>query len=399
MSTNSLQCGIAHGQGRAHRSRFLITLDVGIGDAIAIGLCAIEQILENDPLAWGAIDVLCNELQAHIFACDPRIRQVIVTNTVFFPGAHIRQWLRGLLLDAEAKRIVRFLKQKQYEAVLPCTVAPGLYFRLRSHIMYPHLFELANRFLNAHKRMDLHESLVVRHMVDCYFQKSLWSAPQDTDIHLYLPLPALQRAQETITRLKRAAPVEERCCKVLVTAPDTASAVTRPPLELLIEAFSAALRAQPDLIIAVLPSYTETTRSLHLSQALCTNYPQRVFLLPAEPKAHLLDTAAFIDQADIFVSGDTGIMHLAAARKVGIERDNSLLAPRNKVKLIALFGGTNPGYYGYRKRTTIIGWGRKEQEALRPGFFKGAYRMKKPHLFDHISPQQITDAILASSAS
>ncbi|HEU5228996.1 MAG TPA: glycosyltransferase family 9 protein, partial [Ktedonobacteraceae bacterium] len=116
---------------------------------------------------------------------------------------------------------------------------------------------------------------------------------------------------------------------------------------------------------------------------------------PAEPRAHLLEVVALIDQADIFVTGDTGVMHLAAAEKKLREEDDRRFSPRNAVKIIALFGGTNPAYYGYSKRTTIVGWGRKEQTALRPGFSKESYNLRGRNLFDHISAQQIAQAVQA----
>jgi len=187
--------------------------------------------------------------------------------------------------------------------------------------------------------------------------------------------------------------MEKEGGKVLVIAPDTASAVTRPPIELLIAAFSSVLAACPQLIVYILPSYTETTRSLHLLKVLREHHPHRVFLMPAEPRTHLLEIAALIDQADIFVTGDTGVMHLAAAHKQ-LREEDTCFVPQNSVQIVALFGGTNPGYYGYSRRSTIVGWGRKEQTAFRPGFSKEAYNLRGRNLFDHISSQQIADAIL-----
>lgn len=120
----------------------------------------------------------------------------------------------------------------------------------------------------------------------------------------------------------------------------------------------------------------------------------RVFLMSAEPRASLLETTAFIDQADIFVTGDTGLMHLAASTKTLRPGEDTQYSPRNEVKIITLFGGTNPGYYGYRQRTIILGWGRKEQMAFRPGIAKEAYDPKGRDLFDHISPELLTRAIV-----
>jgi ADP-heptose:LPS heptosyltransferase len=389
-----LHCYTPCDQEKPDTPRFLVTLDVGIGDAVAVGLSAVDQIVEDDPLAAGAIDVLCNGFQAQIFEYDPRINRIIETSKVFFPGTHITQWLRGITLDPEAAHVVHFLRERRYEAIFPSIVAPGLYFRLHSHIMYPRLFEMARNFLTFRRQVDIHLSTIVRHMVNHYFRKTTSTVSRDKDILLYIPSEHVQKAMKTVATLKEEVSIAEEDCKVLVIAPDTASAVTRPPIDLLMAALSKVLVACPNLIVYILPSYTETTRSLHLLKVLSKNYPHRVFLMPAEPRAHLLETTALIDQADIFVTGDTGVMHLAAAHKKLKEGDDTRFAPKNSVKIIALFGGTSPSYYGYSRRTTIVGWGRKEQTALRPGFSKESYNLRGRNLFDHISSQQIADAIL-----
>ena len=393
MSESYLHCYTPY-QEQPDTPRFLVTLDVGIGDAVAVGLSAVDQIVEDDPLAAGSIDVLCNELQAQIFEYDPRINRIIETNKVFFPGIHISQWLRGITLDPEAADVVHFLRERGYEAIFPSIVAPGLYFRLHSHIIYPHLFEMASNFLAFRRQADIHVSTIARQMVNHYFRKTTSTVSLDKDILLYIASEHVQKAMKTMATLKEEAPIEEEDCKVLVIAPDTASAVTRPPIDLLVAALSKILMACPNLIVYILPSYTEITRSLHLLKALSKNYPHRVFLMPAEPRAHLLETTALIDQADIFITGDTGVMHLAAAHKKLREGDDTRFAPKNSVKIIALFGGTSPSYYGYSRRTTIVGRGRKEQTALRPGFSKESYNLRGRNLFDHISPQQIAEAVL-----
>ncbi len=59
---SSLYAEDAQGTSPAARSkadtpRFLITLDGGIGDTVLAGLSAIDQIIKNDPAAYGKIDI------------------------------------------------------------------------------------------------------------------------------------------------------------------------------------------------------------------------------------------------------------------------------------------------------------------------------------------------------
>jgi len=407
--------------------RYLITLDVGIGDAVAIGLSAVDQIIRNDPAAYGNIDVLCNRLQGEIFAYDPRINNILVTDITFFPSPKPTTWLKTIFLDHERASMVHLLRERHYKAVFPSIVAPGLYLGLHSRIMLPNILKLMKDLLIQHHPvdgagpmerrdpMDRHPHPVrgtgnrgtgnrgggpslrtfARQMVNRSFGEKIPDAAlEEEEVLLYLGPEQVRKAMQTAVKIKQEANVGNADSRLLVVAPDSATAVTRPPTNLLAAALSKALEECHNLIVCILPSYTDTAAAENLRSSLAPHFDRRVFLLPVKPGATLLETAAFLDQADIFVSGDTGVMHLAATTKMLKSGSNAQFRPRNAVKIITLFGGTNPGYYGYRQRATIVGSGRKEQKAFRPGFSKEAYNARGRNLFDHNSPQEVTAAIL-----
>jgi ADP-heptose:LPS heptosyltransferase len=54
--------------------------------------------------------------------------------------------------------------------------------------------------------------------------------------------------------------------------------------------------------------------------------------------------ASLLDLCDVFVTGDTGPMHIAAARKVCSDGDFSF---RNRTAMVSLFGATDSRIYGY----------------------------------------------------
>ncbi len=279
-------------------SRFLITLDKGIGDALLVGLSAVDQIIYNDPKAYGKIDILCTPLQSQFFEYDPRINKVIQTDKIFACGPQVTEWLRGISLDMEAAQVIHFLQSRCYEAILPAIVAPGLYLRLHTQLMHPQVFKLAKNLLLQGSPSDIPMHKFIRQMVNKYFCKDI-------------------------------------------------------PAE----------------------------------------FADRVFMLQDESISTLLNTAALLDQADIFVTGDTGVMHLASAiKKVRQDMATSCM-PKNSVKIIAIFGGTNPDIWGDSKRTIIVGRGRREQRCFSPGFVKDMYNPKGKDLFDHVSPQQLAEAI------
>lgn len=378
---------------KADRGRFLITLAGGIGDAVVVGLGALDQIVENDPEAYGKIDVLCNPLQSQIFEYDPRLNRIIQTETAFFAGPSITEWPRAIRLDAEGARVARFLRERHYEAIFPSIMAPGLYGALHARMMYPDLFRLVQDLLMRRTPSDVPVYKMVRQMVNRYFNKDIPLSALSSEIPLYVDTKHIQQAATLIEHLKKKSPHYQQSAQVLLVAADSNSQVTRPPTHLLAAALATILRRYDDLLVCILPSYTDTAAAARLKSALEPDFAGRVFTLPAEPKPPLLETAALIDQADLFVTGDTGVMHLAAATKRLRGAAAGPFAPRNSVKIIALFGGSNPDVWGYQERTLIVGRGRKEQRTFRPGFVKEMYRPKGKDFFDHISPHQLAEAI------
>jgi hypothetical protein len=373
-------------------SRFLITLDKGIGDALLVGLSAIDQIILNDPMTYGKIDILCTPLQSQIFKYDPRINTVIQTETKFATGPHVTEWLRGISLDKEAAQVIHFLQSRCYEAVLPAIVAPGLYLRLHAHLMYPQIFKLAKNLLQG-SPSDMPMRKFIRQMVNKYFCKDIQASELHEDVLLYLDTQHIQKAITVVEEMKQKSTVDPEKARVLLVAADSGSIVTRPPTWLLTPALANVLRKVDQLIIGILPAYTDTVAAQNLKLALLPEFAGRVFILQEESTLTLLDTAALLDQADIFVTGDTGVMHLASATKKVRQDIATSCLPKNSMKIIAIFGGTNPDIWGDNERTIIVGRGRREQRCFSPGFVKEMYNPKGKDLFDHISPQQLTEAI------
>ncbi len=234
--------------------------------------------------------------------------------------------------------------------------------------MYPDLFKLGKNFLTLRAPTGTTLRKMIRQMVNRYFKRDLPSSMLTDEVFLYMVTKNVRKATELMQQLKKRSNVGMGKAEVL--------------------------RRYHHLVVCILPSYTDTGASERLRSALAADFVERVFMLPAEPRLRLLDTAALIDQADIFVTGDTGVMHLAAAAKrIRKGATTPPFVPRNSVKIIAIFGGTNPDIFGYNERTVIVGRGRKEQRRFSPGFVKELYNPRGKDIFDHISPQQLAEAI------
>lgn len=367
----------------------------GLGDAVSIGLSAIDQIIRDDPRGETAIDVLCNHRQAEVFAHDPRIHILMHVDDSLFPTAAQGTWKRGIFLPQPTLRLARYLRGLRYSAVMPFFFGPAFFYALHTPIAFLTIREgwHALRTLQTYQCRSIRG--IVRQNINKFFARNLPEPDGNEPVPLYLRAEHLQKARQLVTRAREQAGLAPGQGSLLLVAPDTSSVITRPPTPLLAQGIAGALQEQPELIVQILPAYTDAQSSQRLWEELVQHFPGRIFLRSTEPQLSLLELAALIDQSEIFITGDTCTMHLAAAHKMLANPAPRTCSPGNQVKIIALFGGTHPGLYGYRQRTIILGDGRKEQLALTPGIAKDLYHAEGKNFFDHIVPHQLTRAILS----
>lgn len=127
---------------------------------------------------------------------------------------------------------------------------------------------------------------------------------------------------------------------VVFLNPDTASPFTRIPFHFQAE----LLNKLTDMPCRVLLGEGHTDKGV--GERLLWQLPllkrSRVKLVPAV--FSLGAYTALIDHSDVFISGDTGPLHLAAARKV---EKNGKKALRNRTSVLSVFGATPPRFSGY----------------------------------------------------
>jgi ADP-heptose:LPS heptosyltransferase len=382
-------------QSRVDATRLLVTMPWGIGDSIAVGLSAVDQIRRNDPHGEIEIDILCNQSQFEILEEDPRIHRIIQVDKNLFPTNEAGTWKRGLFLPPETVKLTQFLRDQNYAAVLTFMFAPTFFYRLHTRVLFLNVRQVVQVISALRAYEDMPIQKIIRLSINKFFDAGAPEPSADEVIPLYICPEHVQKARQEIASIKELAAIPPEQSKLLLVAPDTSSVITRPPTHLLAEGIAGALQNNQHLIVDILPGYTDEQASIRLLKALAPAFPGRISMMSAEPQHPLLELAAFIDQSDLFICGDTSVMHLAAATKRIEQPVCQELSPRNSVKIIALFGGTHPGLHGYCKRTTILGRGRKEQARFTPGVAKDMYNPDGKDFFDHIAPQQLTHAILS----
>jgi ADP-heptose:LPS heptosyltransferase len=369
-------------------SKYLVTIPFGIGDAILYGLTAIDQIVRCFPASKGEIDVLCGANQAELFQYDPRINKVILVDVL---QLYRKDTWKRMLFSSEQDELLCLVRDRQYEAIFP----GNIYFSLfhHTHVMRPHLFDIVKDYLALRRLQDAPVTRRVRAIINNYFKTLGGTEHGEEGIPLYLNTELLIQGEQRVNDIKSCLSLPENG-KLLLVAPDASHEITRPSTYLLSQGIKNALNDDPSLGVCILPSYTDRNASSNLEEQLALEYKEHIYSFPSEPQPSLLFLAAFIDHAEILITGDTSIMHLAAAKKTINESERSSVSPKNLTKIIALFGGTNPGFFGHSERTKIVGRGRREQKKVRPGIGKEGYDPKGRDFFDHISPGDVSQAIL-----
>lgn len=130
---------------------------------------------------------------------------------------------------------------------------------------------------------------------------------------------------------------------VVMFNPDGASPFTTMPFPSQIALLESIVRdTSPDTTILVGAGHTAAGIGQRLIDALQAPLRAKVRIVP---KSLPLDVyAALIDLTDVFVTGDTGPLHLAAARRFSRSGSHQF---RNRTAVLSFFGATMPRMSGY----------------------------------------------------
>jgi heptosyltransferase II len=127
---------------------------------------------------------------------------------------------------------------------------------------------------------------------------------------------------------------------VIFLNPDTASPYTLIPLAHQSEILKRILAMDVSVLLGT--AFTHLGMEQRLLETLTAEQRRKVFVVPSTLPIDAY--AALIDEADIFISGDTGPLHIAAARKLS---KSGLAEFRNKTFVISVFGATPARMSGY----------------------------------------------------
>lgn len=122
--------------------------------------------------------------------------------------------------------------------------------------------------------------------------------------------------------------------------PDTASPYTLIPEHYQIELLKKVLGMGVSVLLGT--AFTHKNIEQRILAGLSEEERRRVVLVPTSLPIDAY--TALIDQADVFVTGDTGPLHIAAARKISKSGNSAF---RNRTFVISVFGATPSKMSGY----------------------------------------------------
>jgi hypothetical protein len=130
---------------------------------------------------------------------------------------------------------------------------------------------------------------------------------------------------------------------VVMFNPDGASPFTRIPFGSQVALLGLIARDTPDGTTILLGAgHTDKGVGLRLVEALPEQLRAKIRIIP--PQMPLPAYAALLDLADVFVTGDTGPLHLATARRYSRSGAHRF---RNRTAVVSVFGATMPRMSGY----------------------------------------------------
>jgi heptosyltransferase-1 len=127
---------------------------------------------------------------------------------------------------------------------------------------------------------------------------------------------------------------------VIMLNPDAASPFTRIPDESLADLLGRIV--QMDAAVLVGAGHTEAGIGERIVATLPPSFRSKTVIVPAS--LSLEAYTALLDRCDVFVTGDTGPMHLAAARKLSRSGRHDF---RNRTAVLSIFGATPARMSGY----------------------------------------------------
>ena len=308
--------------------RFLVIPDIHIGDAVMMqsSLIAVRDFFPD-----AEIDYVVNKAAAPLIEGNPDATRIIpVYSEGRFPSSKEVETLREIIRTGRydlCVNICPFLEKKDI-------AEPG---------------QPVARFLNHAPTLLRNENdpAQINHFS---YQSYLFvrgvllmaAQPVREDCFRGVRTTYSDEAIENAGRFSSEAGLSARS-PVIMFNPDSSSRFNLMPFENQVRLLGLlAAESTPDTTILLGAGHTEAGIGERLADSISSPHRSKVRIIPRSMPLEIF--SALIDFADVFISGDTGPLHLAAARRYSRSTHHQF---RNRTAVLSFFGATTPRMSGY----------------------------------------------------
>jgi ADP-heptose:LPS heptosyltransferase len=313
--------------------RVLAIGDLNIGDAINMQ-AAVSGLRDFFPGA--EIDYMMNRWAANLVEGNDEISNLwpVFTGTPF-PN------------ENDLKNIEQIVAENRYNVIFnfcPFIKENGVFPKDQKVINY---FPLALILVRNNKESITNNHIVYQTYQFIHYLFSDFVTPKRKEpfrgVKVTLSDCAIKQARDFLTSkdLLKGSPL-------ILYNPDAASRFSRIPFEL--QGSIIKQLTQLPVLILLGASHNAKDIEMELLNLLSPSERSKVVIIP--PYVPLDCYAALIDFSDVFFTGDTGPLHIAAAHKCARSKNYEF---RNRTAVFSIFGASSARIYGY--------------DSNRPGFF------------------------------
>jgi ADP-heptose:LPS heptosyltransferase len=311
------------------RNKICVIADVNIGDAITIQaiILAIQELLPG-----ANIDYIINKKAELLLEGFPGIDTVYGVYTSAPLTAEDMNIINELLEINRYDIVFNFCPFYSNKIILP----PGTIEINYLGIMPQIVKDIANPNIQSHMVLQLYN----------YVQR-LFANLEATPKRIFRGTSAIISSDAVMQSESFIQDNGLGDHKKILFNPDTSSRFTRIPFHLQISLLEMLTELHCEILLT--PGYNKKGIEHELLQALPRHKQDKCKIVPIPLPLDMF--AALVDHCDAFITGDTGLLHIAAAKKISRTGD---FVFKNCTAIFSIFGATPSRLYGY--------------DSFRPGF-------------------------------
>jgi ADP-heptose:LPS heptosyltransferase len=318
--------------------KILVIVDVNIGDAIIVqeSVKVLRHYFPNS-----CIDYICNhtggELLSGVSAAD-NVHNVLRGSGLM--SSEDRKTFREIIDRNKYTVILNFFPFLEREDIPPWLDIVHLYVPFASHIIYSwklnkerfHISVAINDFLNS-MLSELRKNAKgrIRTKLNGEAGPAVFKGNS-----IYLTHDSIDEARAFLAKHNLSA-----YDHLVYFNPNATSVYTQIPFQLQVQVIKQILTSK-DIHSLLLGTGVPVPG---IDQKIINELPHELRKkITVVPKLSIGVFAALIDACDVFISGDTGPLHIAASRKKAISSNEIM---RNSTAVVSIFGATDSRMYGY----------------------------------------------------